>query len=67
MVPMRPGNLRGLVIGGNLLRSKKGIWRVAFLGHETKNDAPLDGILPAETQSVVGRIPQDLPAVADAR
>ena len=48
---MRPGNLRGLVIDGNLLRSKKGIWRVAFLDPETKIDAPLDTILPVESGS----------------
>ena len=53
MVPMRPGNLRGLVIGGNLLPSRKGIWRVAFLGDETKTDAPLDAILPAETSRLL--------------
>ena len=53
MAPIRLKNLAGLEIDRTILRSRGGVWRISFLGPETKNGEPIDITLPVESGRLI--------------
>ena len=52
-MPIRIGNLAALRVGVDLLRGRRGGMTLALREADTKNGAPLEAVLPAETVRLI--------------